>query len=151
MISKTEQIRALNDELRQTLRSVPPSSPPVSPLSALRPSHASLKPSPCTMISATRVTRTRNTTLGRLRSMVRRSFSRSIITIRGSPPTRPTQLIRRSPSASSPSCWPKSIEGRLLAVAPHAGSKVADKPQRETKSAATCKFMFTSSLVGTHQ
>ena len=37
-------------------------------------------------------------------------FSKPIITTSRSPVTRPTRLIRRSPSVSSPSCWPKSTD-----------------------------------------
>ena len=104
MTTKPEAIRALNDELRQNLTIGTAFITPVSPPSAPKPLLASSKPSPSTTISATPMTHTKNTILVRSRSMARRSFSRSIIsTTRYF--TRPTRLIRRSPSASSPSCW----------------------------------------------
>ena len=119
MTTKLEAIRALNDELRQNLTiGTAFITVGVAP-SALKPSLASLKPSPCTMISATPTIHTRNTILGRLRSMARRYFSRSIISTRRSLLTRQTQLIRRSRSVSSPSCWLKSTEGRHSAARRH--------------------------------
>jgi hypothetical protein len=78
MISKTEQIRALYDALRQNLTvGTAFITAGVAP-SALTPSLASSKPSPCTTISATPTILMKNTTLGRLRSMAKRYFSRSI-------------------------------------------------------------------------
>jgi hypothetical protein len=42
------------------------------------------------------------------------SFSRSIILIEPSPTTLPIQPIHQSPNASSPSCWPRSIETHVI-------------------------------------
>jgi hypothetical protein len=98
MTTKTETIRALNDNLRQNLTVGTAFITAGVPPSELKPSPALSRPSPCTTISVTPTIHMKNTTLGRSRSMARRSFSRSIISIRRSFLTRLTQLIRRSPS-----------------------------------------------------
>jgi hypothetical protein len=99
MTTKTETIRALNDELRQDLTvGTALITAGVAALGAEAVARM-VKRSPCTTISVTPTTRTKNTTLGRSRSMARRSFSRSIITIKRSLFTRPTRLIGRLPSA----------------------------------------------------
>ena len=79
MISKTEQIRTLNDNLRQNLTVGTAFITPVSRPSALKPLLASSRPSPCTTISVTPTIHMKNTTLGRLTSTARRFFSRSIV------------------------------------------------------------------------
>jgi hypothetical protein len=99
MTTKLEAIRALNDELRQNL---------TTGTAFLTTGVAALGAEAVARIVKTiavyddfchAMIHTRNMTLGRSRSMARRSFSRSIISTRRSPLTRRTQLIRRSPSA----------------------------------------------------
>jgi hypothetical protein len=113
MISKSEQIRALNDALRQNFHEGTANydTRRRRPRRRSRRSHCQNDRLSMT-ISATPTTHTKNTTLDRLRSMARRYFSRSIISTRRLHLTRLTQLIRRSPSASLPSCWLR----RLLAL-----------------------------------
>ena len=99
MTTKLEAIRALNDELRQNLTvGTALITAGVAALGAEAVVHI-VKTIGCTTISATPTTHTKSTTSARSRSMARRSFSRSIITIKRSLFTRPTRLIGRLPSA----------------------------------------------------
>ena len=119
MTTKTEAIRALNDDLRQNLS---------AGTALITPGIAALGAEAVARIVKTIAVYddfchandpyeehdfgSFDKALAFPSSMARRSFSRSIITIKRSLFTRPTRLIRRSPSGSLRSCSPKSTELR---------------------------------------
>jgi hypothetical protein len=95
---KTEQIRTLNDRLRQNLRTGVETAVLTTGVAALgdEGSQGSSRPSPSMMTFVTTTTHTKSTTLAPSKPTGTRSFSKSIITTRPSPTIPTTRLIQPS-------------------------------------------------------
>ena len=114
--TQTERIRTLNDALRKNfgqgqvvmttgiLRSDP------------KQSRTSPRPSKSTTTFAMLTIHTKNMTLARSRPMATQSFLRSSITTRALRTFHQMQQTQPSPSASSPSCWPRNTNQRPRGV-----------------------------------
>jgi hypothetical protein len=107
MTTKTEAIRALNDELRQSLTTgTALMTAGVAALGA----EAVARIFKTIAVSATLMTHTKSMTLDRSKLTATSSFSRSIITISRARITHQIPPIHRSPSAWSRSCWRRNTD-----------------------------------------
>ena len=122
--TQTERIRTLNDALRKNFGQG--QAVMTTGIAALDPkqSRTSSRPSKSTTTFATPTIHTKNTILARSTPMATQSFLRSIISTRISAYHSPDPSTQPSPSASSPSCWPRNTKaiGSYIATTRTLGS-----------------------------